>query len=670
MHLRRSLRLSALLLVVLVAGVVPSFGAAPSVRFSAVAPVEAQDAPHTATIRAAFTLLMDQFYKVPDPMALLSAAWDGATMALQDAGYSGQVPALPALPADREGAFNAFAAAYPGLAALAPSKLSQEDLAFFAIDSMTTSVNEQHTYFLSPKDYASDTSQLSGDQQSIGLGVEFAASPPPFLITDVAPGGPADQAGAKPGDTIVKAGQRDVSASTVAQVAEALGGPAGTVVQLVVDRPGQGQVSLAITRGPYQFPDFTAKLLPDGTGYVRLRIFSSFVRSPDGRQNVIQQLDAALARFSADPGFRNLVVDLRGNRGGYVFTNDELIGRFLPNVIAIVNANQRGDSGQEVSASRPAPFQPAMAVLIDKGSASSSEAFAVAMQEYGRAVIVGQQSIGALATGITFPLPDGAALNIGVASVRSGRLGVTVDEVGVAPDLVVADNRTAADYAAGRDPQLAAAIAAAKAAPTPAPAPASPFSGQLSDAAIGDLLSRYMPAPEEVAPAPLIPAPRWLGDFPVTDPVRFADGAEDTAALATHVQARGWLGEYNRIYGGDAGLNGPTLGVSIDVYSTVSGAIDALNSNDFPRLLRSAAPPVQLGDGTVAYIGTWLGAGGANLSWRAGNAVITVSYSAVPGEESFDPAVALARVVDARLQQSPIALPVAVPASVAVQTAR
>ena len=666
MH-RRLLRAPAALALLVLFGLLPGLAIRP-VGPATAAPVPAfvQPATRIETIEAAFNLLMDQFYRQPEPAALLQAAWEGLADALEEAGAREPIPPAPELPAGRSGAWRAFAAAYPSLAALAPPEASQVEVAFVAVAAMTASLQEQHTGFLDPESYAAFSAQLSGAGESIGLGVILAGDLPPWVIAKVAPGGPADRASIRPGDTIVTVNGTDVARASRQQFSQAVGGPEGTVVHLQLERPDAGTVEATVTRGPYRFPDFEARVLPDGVGYLRLLSFSAFLQPPSGRPNVIQELDAALERFEA-AGVTAWVMDLRDNTGGYTFTADELIGRFLPDVVAAINVDERGNRGEDLTGSRAFRRQLPMAVLINDGSASSSEVFASAMQEYDRAAVVGERSAGALAGALTFPLPDGAGLYVAVTEVRTGRLNALVDEVGVTPDVEVEDTRTAADYAAGRDPQLEAAIAAARGRPAAAPPPTR-FSGQLTEAALRDQLARYLPTADEVPPAPLIAAPELLGDLPVSDPNRFASAAEDARALAGGVQARGWLGSYARYYGGPAGLSGPYLVAAIDLYATPAGAIAALNSNDFPRLQREAPVPVQLGDGTVAYIGRWLGAGGAILMWRSGRAVVTAVYSSIPGAESFEPAVALARLVDARLRQSPI--PTGVPATLPAQGTR
>ncbi len=606
-------------------------------------------------IRAAYTLLLDHFYRVPAPDQLLQAAWTGAGRALIASGAREPLPELPALPADRDAAWNAFAQAYGTLAALAPDDLSQTDLAFAAVDAMAESLEEGHTTFLPPQVYQAFVTQLGcSASEGVGLGVRLTTRAP-WTIIEVAPDSPAARAGLRPGDTLLAVDGQDVTAVARAALQRALARPEGTPAELLVERPQVGQIIVTVTIGRFRFPDLQASVLPDGTGYIRLRSFSSFLIDPTGRPNVIEELDAALATFETQ-GVERWVLDLRGNSGGFGYTANAVIGRFLPDVVTSRVGNQRGRAGEHASFGLPFRVQRPLAVLVDSGSASASEIVASTMQEYGRALLVGTRTAGVLAGALLFPLPEGAGLEVAVEEVRTGRGGVLVDGQGVTPDIEVADERTPADYAAGRDPQLAAAVAALR-GQSPLPPPPPPPPGQLGATELRRLLERYFPPAAEVPPTADIATPHVLGDLPLSQPNEYVGAlgpVPDALGLAQLVRSRGWMGSYSRFYGEVPGLAGPYLSVTIDVYRSQAGAYSALMSNDAPAIQEAVPAPLQLGDGTVAYRGVWLNAGASILMWRQGRAVITVASFAVPGRESFDPVVALARAVDARLRAAPL----------------
>jgi len=114
--------------------------------------------------------------------------------------------------------------------------------------------------------------------------------------------------------------------------------------------------------------------------------------------------------------------------------------------------------------------------------------------------------------------------------------------------------------------------------------------------------------------------------------------------------SRGYQGTVMASYGSRPG-DLPTVSVNADVYETADGAHAAVSSNDIPQLQTTADPPVQLGDETVSYHGTWLATGSTMLVWRRGRAVFTVSYSDVPGLDRADTLAAVGQLVDGRAQQ-------------------
>lgn len=648
--------LRRLSLVVLLVLVIPALLAREA---AAQAPpvTQPESVTRVATVRAAFELLMDQFYRVPDPAELAGEAWNGAVRALLASGYRGPRPARPDFPSDRARAWQVLATAYGELASLAPPSLSQIDLAFAAADAMTDSLGEGHTAFLRPAEYRAFVDESSGETSGVGLGV-FIAPRTPWVITEVLPDSPAERAGLRPGDAIVQVDGRDTVALARTALDRTLDRDAGAVIELVVERPDAGRMPVSVTIGRFNVPDFQARVLPTGVGYIRIRSFSTFLSDPGGRTNVIEALDAALERFEAS-GVVAWVLDLRDNAGGFGFTADAVLGRFLPEAVTSKVSTARGQSGEHASAGRPFRVQRPMAVLVNGGSASSSEIVASALQEYGRATVVGTRTGGVLAGALLFPLPDGAGLYVAVEEIRTGRRNAVVDGAGLMPDMVVSDERSAADYASGRDPQIEAAVTAARGrALGEMPAPIPP--GQLAVGALRMLTAPYLPSAEEAPATPLFATSRMLGDLALTTPSEFVallGPVRDSLSLAQDVRGRRWQGSYSRFYGQQPGPSGPYLSVTIDFYTAPAGAYAALNGNDAPLVQRSVPAPVQLGDGSVAYTGIWESAGNASLAWRSGRLVITVTYSGIPGQESFEPVVALARMVDARIQARPVVEP-------------
>jgi carboxyl-terminal processing protease len=608
----------------------------------------AQDPGGLDGIHAAYSDLLDLFYRPLNPPDLLVAGW--ATLRADAERRGVAVPgALPDLPADAEMAFSTFADVYSAYVANLPPGLSASAAAADVQSGMADSLHEQHTHYLSPAIMQRFLSIVGGGQPAVGLGLKLG-SDPPGLITEVAPGGPAAVAGVQAGDVVVGVDDKDLSKADTPAIAAALTGAAGSTATLSVDR-GNGPISIVATRGAYYFPPLESRSLPNGVGYLRL---SDFVISgtalPNGTE-LLSDLDRRLDELDAQ-GAQTLILDLRNNGGGSVQTADSILGRFLPDTSRSVREfDQRGHESFELASGRLHSRQLPMAVLINGGSASASEVVAVALRDAHRAVLVGQRTAGAVASSELLPLPGGGGLQIAVAAATAAETGADLDGVGVTPDVSIGQTRTLADYRSDRDPQLEAAIAALANAPPPPVIAALPPA--LSASELDSLLEGILPANGEVSTNErLMVSNRWQRlDF--IHPNELIDqngGSPDPLALQQTVRGRGYVGSVLASYGSSPG-DLPSVTVNADLYATPEGAHSAASTNDLTHLLQPIDSPVQAGDETAAYRGSWIATGSSQITWRRGRLVVTVTYSDVPGFERLDTLAAITQLVDARAQQ-------------------
>jgi carboxyl-terminal processing protease len=552
------------------------------------------------------------------------------------------------LPADPDAAFEVFGGAYTTYIASLPPAITPAMAAADVATGMADSVHEQHTHYLSPNLMQRFLQAIGGGQQAVGLGVKLGGDPP-GLISEVAPDGPAAQAGLRAGDVILAADGKDLSGADTPSLAAALTGAAGSTVNLSFDR-GNGPQSVTVTRGPYYFPPLESRLLPDGTtGLIRL---SDFVISgttlPNGTE-LLADLDRRLDELDAQ-GAQALILDLRNNGGGSVQTADELLGRFLSDTTRSVREfDQRGHETFELASGRLHSRQLPMAVMINGGSASASEVTAAVLREANRAILVGQRTAGAVASSELLPLPGGGGLQIAVAAATTSQSKTDLDGVGVTPDVFTSESRTLADYRSGRDPQLDAAVAALASAPVPQtitlPTPA------ISQAELDRLLAAGLPDSVPTNDR-LSNGGRWQR-LDLLHPNQLIDqngGANDPLALQQTLRSRGYEGSVLASYGASPG-DLPAVSINLDLYAAAEGAHNAVSSNDLPALLEPIDPIVQVGDETVSYRGAWLATGSTVVSWRRGSVVITVTYSDVPGFDRPETLAAVAQQVDGRAQQ-------------------
>jgi carboxyl-terminal processing protease len=267
-----------------------------------------------------------------------------------------------------------------------------------------------------------------------GVGAWLHQSGSKVLVANVTTGGPAATAGLAVGDQIDKVEGRTTAGLTAAAVGRLFTGDPGTVVTVDVIRKGT-QTSLRIARSTVDNGALTIKHVANGVVVIRIPQFTSGT----GRE-----VRAVIARTHAS-GF---VLDLRGNPGGLLIEGVETASAFL-NGGPVVTLDRRGAKAETFNAPSGGTKLPVV-VLVDHGTASAAEIVAGALQDRGRAVLVGQRTFGKAAVQEAFTLSGGAAIELTVGHYLTAN-GSRIDGVGLTPDLVV-------DESAGDPLQRALAV--------------------------------------------------------------------------------------------------------------------------------------------------------------------------------------------------------------------
>ena len=407
-----------------------------------------------ALVEQAVGLLQDHYVDDLNSGDLYGAAYAGAASALQAAGQPAQQQAL-VFKGDAKQDAATFKTAYLALASKASSDINQTLLAYEAIQAMIVKINECHTAFLDPQQYQSVTAGLAGTNTYGGIGVSIRTQTRPVTIGDIFPDTPAAKSGLQPGDAIVKVDGVDVSNLTADQISPLVRGEVGTPVTLTVQRPGESApLDITITREQITVPVFTTKVVtgPNGAkiGYMKLYSFSSATQDGTATDKAFQQ---ALDNFEQQ-GVTGWVLDLRDNGGGYIDMLSKLASRFIKNGQPVAYTIMRGGQEQEIPTDKRLydTAQHPFAVLINGGSASASEAFASAAQDYGFARLFGETTAGCLAGASSFKLADGSALQITIEKVVSPKHR-EINQVGQPPDQEIKPDPTGAT-----DPVLDAAV--------------------------------------------------------------------------------------------------------------------------------------------------------------------------------------------------------------------
>lgn len=305
-----------------------------------------------------------------------------------------------------------------------------------AIRGMVDALGDPHSSYFTPSESAAFTDSLSGTYEGVGLVITADPGGAGALVQEVLAGGPADAAGIRAGDVITAVNGSSVAGFPVEVVASLLKGPSGTAVTLTLRRgkdDASAPAQVRVVRGVLDLPSVTSRVLAPGIAYVKIDQFN---------QNTGDQFLATLSRLRGDGGnppeagpggLKGLVLDLRGNPGGYVDAAVKVAGALVKSgpVVRIVDGH-----GNEVDfPSAPTGPIPAIAVLVDGNTASAAEIVSGALQDNG-AALIGRQTYGKGSVQSLIPLAGGGTLKLTGAHYFTPKRRA-IDHIGLTPDLVV-----------------------------------------------------------------------------------------------------------------------------------------------------------------------------------------------------------------------------------------
>jgi carboxyl-terminal processing protease len=323
--------------------------------------------------------------------------------------------------------------------------LTPQNLTYGAIRGLVQALGDTgHSDFLTPQQYAALSTDLSGTYQGIGVEISMKAQGP--TIVSVFEGSPAQKAGLRAGDLILAVNGRDVTGDSFDTLAAELRGPTGSTVRVKVLDPGAtSSREVTVTRAPIDVPNVTWAMLP-GTHIadVQLQQFA---------QDAASQLKTALKAAQA-AGATSLVLDLRGDPGGYVSEAVAAASQFLPaGTVVFIQRDAAGKETTTKAQSGGLATKIPMVALVDDGTASAAEIVAGALQDNGRATIVGVTTFGTGTVLETYALSDGSRVRIGVAEWLTPK-GHQIWHKGIQPNVVVALPATASPLSPSDASQL------------------------------------------------------------------------------------------------------------------------------------------------------------------------------------------------------------------------
>lgn len=309
-----------------------------------------------------------------------------------------------------------------------------KNLKYAALSGLVASLGDPHTVFMEPK--AAREFSLETKAHFVGIGARLSPDPLGAKVAVVFDDGPAARGGVKPGDTITMVDGKSCAGKSIDDIVGSIRGNEGTLVRLTLIRPDVNKaVEVTCKRAQIFTPTVEGKMLEgESVGYVTISSFAEPTNEQFSRN--IDKLEAQ--------GMKGLIIDVRDNPGGLLETAREMLSRFVENKVVVKMQGRRGEEVVRTSRGMLQAMNYPIVVLMNSDSASAAEIFGGVLQDYRKAVLVGDHSYGKASVQQVIPLIDGPSLKLTTDRyyLPSGRyIGRKVDEDGeyisggLAPDV-------------------------------------------------------------------------------------------------------------------------------------------------------------------------------------------------------------------------------------------
>lgn len=282
---------------------------------------------------------------------------------------------------------------------------SPQTVAYGAIRGALQTLGDPYTSFIEPKIARILEEDASGQFEGIGALVRMNRDNK-LEIVRVFEGSPAQKTGLRAGDLVIEVNGQSIVGYSIYEAIALIRGPAGTSVTLTIERPGQRDpIRVTVTRARITIPVVEARMLPEGIAYLRLFDFSA--------QATRQLRDQLRSLVAQNP--RGLILDLRDNPGGFLDQAIQVADLFLDEGVAVYERMKDGEERVFRSKSGDPGEKIPMVVLVNAGSASASEIVAGALQDRGRALLIGERTFGKGSVQLSHTLSDGSELRVTIA---------------------------------------------------------------------------------------------------------------------------------------------------------------------------------------------------------------------------------------------------------------
>ena len=327
--------------------------------------------------------------------------------------------------------------------------VDQADVIDSAINGVLQSLDPYSSYMTPElfKEMQTDTRGQFG-----GLGIEIGMEAGVVKVISPIEGTPADKAGIKAGDFIVKIGNEQVQGKSLMEAVKLMRGPVETSIDLTVRRKNvKKPLNFTIVRKIIEVQSVSSKIISKekNIGYIRLKSFN---------ENSDDQFLKSIKKFEKNTRLKGYVIDLRNNPGGLLTQAINITDIFLDDGEIVSTKGRRISETRKFFAKKGDETKgKPLVILINNGSASASEIFAGALKDHKRAIILGENSYGKGSVQSIIPLKNGGGMRLTISKyyLPSGK---SISEVGVTPDILIEENENEFKIDTDKDNQLNYAI--------------------------------------------------------------------------------------------------------------------------------------------------------------------------------------------------------------------
>lgn len=327
-------------------------------------------------------------------------------------------------------------------------KIDDNALVTGAIKGMTSSLNDPYTVYMDQQETKDFNSQIQG-QEYVGLGMQVEAKDNKVVVVTAFDDSPAQKAGIKSGDAIVKINGTEVTGKDLDKAVAMMKGKAGTSVKVTIYRAGKGNFDVTATREKIVMNTVTGEMLSNNIGYIQISMFD---------ENTGANFNKKMAELKTQ-GMKALVLDLRDNPGGLLTACVDVTSNFVTKDKTIVSMIDKNNS-KEVYKSKGGDYigMP-LVVLVNENTASASEIFSGAIRDYKLGTLVGVKTFGKGIVQNVFDTGNGTQLKVTISKYYTPN-GENIHHKGIKPDIEIKypDNLKNLPYDRNTDPQFKKAL--------------------------------------------------------------------------------------------------------------------------------------------------------------------------------------------------------------------